>query len=112
MLRKHLIPLPGAVKAYMDDFNKDGLPDIIVLMAQAQEGIFLFLNKGNGNFEKKELLRFPPIYGSSYFEMDDVNGDGLKDIIYTCGDNLDFTADVLEELSWSLYFFKQRQLQV
>jgi hypothetical protein len=28
--------------------------------------------------------------------MDDVNGDGLKDIIYTCGDNLDFTADVLK----------------
>jgi len=95
-VKETLIPLPGAVKAYIDDFNKDGLPDIIVLMAQAQEGIFLFLNKGNGNFEKKELLRFPPIYGSSYFEMDDINGDGLKDIIYTCGDNLDFTADVLK----------------
>ena len=96
LVKRQLIPLPGAVKAYIDDFNKDGLPDIIVLMAQAQEGIFLFLNKGNGNFEQKEILRFPPIYGSSYFEMDDVNGDGLKDIIYTCGDNLDFTADVLK----------------
>ncbi|HEV8507274.1 MAG TPA: VCBS repeat-containing protein [Chitinophagaceae bacterium] len=95
-VKKPLILLPGAVKAYVDDFNKDGLPDIVVLMAQAQEGIFMFLNKGNGNFEKKELLRFPPIYGSSYFEMEDVNGDGLKDIIYTCGDNLDFTADVLK----------------
>lgn len=96
LVKKLLISLPGAVKAYVDDFNKDGLPDIIVLMAQAQEGIFMFLNKGNGNFERKELLRFPPIYGSSYFEMEDVNGDGLKDIIYTCGDNLDFTADVLK----------------
>jgi len=96
LVKKPLILLPGAVKAYVDDFNKDGLPDVVVLMAQAQEGIFMFLNKGNGNFEKKELLRFPPIYGSSYFEMEDVDGDGLKDIIYTCGDNLDFTADVLK----------------
>ena len=103
-VKETLIPLPGAVKAYIDDFNKDGLPDIIVLMAQAQEGIFLFLNKGKGNFEKKELLRFPPIYGSSYFEMDDVNGDGLKDIIYTCGDNLDFTADVLKNYQ-GIYIF-------
>ncbi len=71
--------------------NKDGLPDIIALFAQGEEGIFLFLNKGNGSFETKELLRFPPVYGSSYFEMEDVNGDGLKDFIYTCGDNLDFT---------------------
>jgi hypothetical protein len=96
LIKQKLIPLPGAVKAYIDDFNKDGRPDIIVLMAQAQEGIFLFLNKGKGNFERRELLRFPPIYGSSYFEMDDLNGDGLKDIVYTCGDNLDFTADVLK----------------
>lgn len=104
LAKETLIPLPGAVKAYIDDFNKDGLPDIIVLMAQAQEGIFLFLNTGNGNFEKRELLRFPPIYGSSYFEMDDVNGDGLKDIIYTCGDNLDFTADVLKNFH-GVYIF-------
>ena len=83
--------MPGATKAYIEDYNEDGLPDIIALFAQGEEGIFLFLNKGNGSFETKELLRFPPVYGSSYFEMEDVNGDGLKDFIYTCGDNLDFT---------------------
>jgi VCBS repeat protein len=105
--KKILIPLPGAVKAYVDDFNDDGFPDIVVLMAQAQEGIFLFLNKGKGNFEKRELLRFPPIYGSSYFEMLDVNGDGLKDIIYTCGDNLDFTAGVLKNYH-GVYIFLNR----
>lgn len=88
--------LPGAIKAYIDDYNHDGLPDIMVLMAQAQEGIFLFLNKGNGSFETKELLRFPPIYGSSYFELDDFNGDGYKDILYTCGDNADYTGSVLK----------------
>ena len=30
--------------------------------------------------------------GSSYFELDDFNGDGFKDILYTCGDNADYTG--------------------
>lgn len=93
---KVLRQLPGAIKAYIDDYDKDGLPDIIVLFAQSEEGIFLFLNKGNGNFETKELLRFSPLNGSTYFELKDMDGDGLKDILYTCGDNLDYTADVLK----------------
>ena len=89
--QKMLKALPGATRAYIDDYNKDGFPDIIALMAQGDEGIFLFQNKGDGNFDIKELLRFPPIYGSSYFEMTDVNADGLKDIIYTSGDNIDLS---------------------
>ena len=83
--------LPGAVNACVDDYNKDGLPDLMVLFAQGDEGIFLFTNKGDGTFERKEILRFPPAYGSSYFEMQDMNSDGLKDIIYTCGDNYDYS---------------------
>jgi len=82
---------PGAISAYIDDYNNDGLPDFMVLFAQADESIYLFINKGNGNFESKQILRFPPVYGSTSFEMQDVNGDGLKDIIYTCGDNYDLS---------------------
>jgi hypothetical protein len=89
--KKMLNPIPGAIKAYIEDYNKDGLQDIVVLFAQAQEGIYLYLNKGGGNFEAKELLRFPSVYGSSFFEMVDVNKDGLKDFVYTCGDNYDFS---------------------
>jgi hypothetical protein len=82
---------PGAIKAYINDYNHDGAPDIWVLFAQGEEGIFLFTNKGNGNFETKEILRFPPSYGSSYFEFADFNKDGYPDIVYTCGDNADFS---------------------
>ncbi len=89
-------PFPGAIKAYIDDVNKDGLPDIWVLFAQAQEGIFLFTNKGNGQFDTKEILRFPPIYGSSFFELVDLNKDGHKDFLYTSGDNADYTTHVLK----------------
>jgi hypothetical protein len=82
---------PGAIKAYINDYNNDGAPDIWVLFAQGEEGIFLFTNRGNGNFETKEILRFPSSYGSSYFEFADFNKDGHPDILYTCGDNADFS---------------------
>ena len=95
--KKNIIrELPGAIKAYIEDVNKDGLPDIWVLFAQAQEGIFLFTNQGKGNFDTKEVLRFPSIYGSSYFEMTDLNGDGYKDILYVSGDNADYSSHLLK----------------
>jgi len=87
-------PVPGAIKAYITDDNHDGLPDIWTLFAQGDEGISLFINKGNGNFEEKRVLRFPPSYGSSYFEFDDFNKDGHPDILYTCGDNADFSPEL------------------
>ncbi|QEC66613.1 VCBS repeat-containing protein [Panacibacter ginsenosidivorans] len=89
-------PFPGAIKTYIDDYNNDGLPDIMALMTQAQEGIYLFTNKGNGSFDTKTILQFPAVYGSSYFELDDFNNDGYKDILYTCGDNADYSSRALK----------------
>ena len=89
--RHVLRAFPGAIKVYVDDYNHDGLPDIWALFAQGEEGIFLFTNKGNGNFEQRQVLRFPPVYGSSSFELTDLNNDGHPDIIYTCGDNADYS---------------------
>ncbi len=90
-IRHVLRAVPGAIKAIVNDYNKDGLPDLFVLFAQGEEGIFQFTNKGGGHFEEKEILRFPPSYGSSYFEFADFNKDGFADIVYTCGDNADFS---------------------
>lgn len=112
--RHVLRAVPGAIKAYVKDYNHDGLLDLFVLFAQGDEGIFLFTNKGNGQFEQKPLLRFPPSYGSSYFEFDDFNHDGYPDILYSCGDNADFSP-VLKPyhgiyifLNDGSYHFKQR----
>jgi hypothetical protein len=89
---KHVLrAFPGAIKAYINDYNRDGEPDIWVLFSQGEEGIFLFTNKGKGIFESKEVLRFPAAYGSSYFEFADFNKDGHQDIVYTCGDNADYS---------------------
>ncbi|HVU53539.1 MAG TPA: VCBS repeat-containing protein [Puia sp.] len=90
---KHVLrSMPGAIRVVIEDHNGDGRPDIWVLFAQGEEGIFLYTNKGGGRFEEREVLRFPPSYGSTYFELADLDGDGRKDILYTCGDNGDFST--------------------
>ncbi len=88
--REHvLFDRPGAIKAAIRDFNSDGRPDIIVLMAQAREGLYLFVNRGKGEFTCSPLVEFHPAFGSSYFELVDFNGDGFVDILATNGDNGD-----------------------
>lgn len=82
---------PGAITALLKDINNDGFNDIIVLMAQGDEGVFLYKNNGNGTFEESRLLSFSPLNGSQYIELADFNNDGYEDIIYVCGDNADKT---------------------
>ncbi|MES2278114.1 MAG: VCBS repeat-containing protein [Bacteroidota bacterium] len=82
---------PGALTTIVQDVNHDGKPDIWAQFAQGEEGIFLYTNKGNGEFDEREVLRFPPVYGSTSFDVVDMNHDGYPDIIYTCGDNGDYT---------------------
>ncbi|MEX2569646.1 MAG: VCBS repeat-containing protein [Cyclobacteriaceae bacterium] len=88
--KKVLKNKPGATKAYIRDLNENGKNDIIALMGQGDEGIFIFHNQGNSNFIEEKVLGFPAVYGSSYFELYDFNGDGHDDIIYTAGDNADY----------------------
>jgi len=97
---------PGALKAIPNDFNDDGHCDIMVLWGQGNERISLFINKGDGKFEEQILLPFPPSYGSSYFELADFDNDGLDDILYTCGDNADFSP-VLKNYH-GVYVFKNK----
>lgn len=91
--QKHVISdLPGASKAYPVDFDQDGRMDVVAMFAQGEEGIYLYLNRGDGQFEEQELLNFPALYGSSHFELADFNQDGRLDILYTAGDNADYTS--------------------
>ncbi len=91
--KRHAInKLPGSRKVAVKDFNNDGLPDIMALITQANEQLTLFTNAGNFNFRITTLLRFPPVYGSSYFELADFNQDGKDDIIYSNGDNADYSS--------------------
>lgn len=80
---------PGARTAEIRDMDGDGTPDLVALLAQAYERISVFYNRGQFQFEEHPLVQFPPVYGSSFFELNDMDGDGDEDIIYTNGDNGD-----------------------
>ncbi|RYG02647.1 MAG: VCBS repeat-containing protein, partial [Chitinophagaceae bacterium] len=79
----------GALQIENHDYDNDGWMDFIALFGQGNEGIWLFRNNGKGGFEKKQLLAFSPLNGSSSFQLFDFNKDGRIDILYTCGDNSD-----------------------
>lgn len=81
----------GALQAVIHDFNGDGWMDIMALFAHGDEGIWLFTNNQHGNFIEKKIVGFPPVYGSSSFTLADINQDGQIDIVYTCGDNSDYS---------------------
>ena len=86
-----LYPVPGAIHTAVADMNKDGRPDIVALFGQGNEQLVWFENKGALHFSPHTLLRFPPVYGSTSFDIADMDGDGSPDIIYTCGDNADYS---------------------
>ena len=89
---KHVIStLPGSRRTLSRDFNDDGLIDILALFTQGDEQITLFINQGNFRLKQKILLRFPSVYGSTYFDIVDFNKDGRFDILYTNGDNSDYS---------------------
>ncbi|MDF2430626.1 MAG: hypothetical protein JWP44_257 [Mucilaginibacter sp.] len=83
--------IAGGEQLITGDFNNDGWPDVMCLFAQADEGIWMFLNDKKGGFTTRNLLHFPAVYGSSSFQLVDFNHDGKPDILYTCGDNSDFS---------------------
>ena len=91
--QRHVIhSFPGTRKTIVRDINGDGLQDILALVTQGDEHIALFTNRGNFRFAYQVLLKFSPVNGSSYFELCDMNKDGNPDILYTNGDNADYST--------------------
>ncbi|MCU0389588.1 MAG: FG-GAP-like repeat-containing protein [Thermoflexibacter sp.] len=89
-VKKHIInAYAGNLKSYVVDMNHDGLLDIVSLVAQQNEGVFIYLNRGKGDFEERNVLKFLPIWGTTDFDLIDFDGDKDLDIILTNGDNAD-----------------------
>jgi FG-GAP-like repeat len=86
-----LLNQPGARVAYLEDLDQDGKKDLVVLMTQAQESVVFLKNFGKGRFQAKNLLNFPPYFGSSFMELVDIDADNDLDLICTNGDNADLS---------------------
>ncbi|MDB5240630.1 MAG: hypothetical protein JWP57_1255 [Spirosoma sp.] len=90
--REHILDsVPGARLTIVRDVDNDGWPDVMALLTQGDEQVALYRNLRNGSFRKETLLRFPSVYGSSYLELIDMNQDGAPDLVYTNGDNADYS---------------------
>ncbi len=90
--REHVLDtVPGARLSIVHDVDKDGWPDVVALLTQGDEQVTLYRNLRNGSFRKETVLRFPSVYGSSYLELTDMDHDGDPDLIYTNGDNADYS---------------------
>jgi mono/diheme cytochrome c family protein len=86
-----LLSMPGATKCFIRDMNGDGLKDIVALMAQGDEAVYILFNRGGLKFSAERVLRFPPDWGTTDMVMTDFNLDGKPDIITAHGDNADYS---------------------
>lgn len=84
-----LIDRPGAISSTAVDLDQDGKQDLVVLMAQAWEGVYWLRNTGK-DFETIPLVQWPPSWGSTSFQLVDFNHDGHLDLLTSNGDNGDY----------------------
>ncbi len=87
--KKILLNQPGTIRVLAKDMDKDGKKDLIALTSQGDETITILYQQENLSFIPEKVLRFSPIYGTSWFELIDYDGDGDDDIITVNGDNAD-----------------------
>ncbi len=87
--KKVLLNQPGCIRTLSRDMNNDGKLDLITITSQGNESITILYQTENLKFRAEKVLEFSPVYGSSWFELVDYNGDGHDDIITVNGDNAD-----------------------
>lgn len=87
-MKKRLLDSPGVIKTMLRDMNDDGKDDLLVT-SQGDESITVFYQRATLVFEAEQLLRFSPVYGTSWFDLLDYDGDGDLDIATVHGDKAD-----------------------
>ncbi len=87
--KKILLNQPGTIRVLAKDMDKDGKKDLIALTSQGDETITILYQQDNLGFIPEKVLRFSPVFGTSWFELIDYDGDGDHDIITVNGDNAD-----------------------
>lgn len=80
----------GATVVPIADIDADGDLDFITLLSQEFEEIDVFLNRGDGSFDREIIFANDnPAFGSSHLELVDIDADGDLDVAFVNGDSLD-----------------------
>jgi len=90
--RSHMLQtLSGVIHTIPVDMDRDGDDDIVSLVTQEWEELYVFENDGRGNF-KSHLVwgSTNEDYGSSGIRLSDLNQDGRLDVLLTNGDAFDY----------------------
>ena len=87
--KKILLNQPGVIRVVVKDMNQDQRKDLVAITSQGDEGVTILYQQDDLSFEPEKVIRFSPLYGSSWFELIDYDGDGDDDIIIVNGDNAD-----------------------
>jgi hypothetical protein len=83
--------LSGAVNALVADVDKSGTLDIVALVSQEWEEIWMFANGGGGRFTPRLLWGSSNAdFGSSWLTPVDLDRDGDVDLLHSNGDAFDY----------------------
>jgi hypothetical protein len=83
-------PRTGSIQLVPVDLNRDGRMDFVTLLAQEHETVLAYINAGGFSFERNVIYAAPhPNWGSSGFELVDLDKDGDLDVLLTHGDTFD-----------------------
>jgi hypothetical protein len=86
-----LLRLSGTIHTPVADIDNDGDLDILALVSQEWEEVYVFENDGQGGFQPKMIYGSTnEDFGSSGISMVDLDRDGDTDILYTNGDAFDY----------------------
>lgn len=89
-----LLNMSGALSIENTDLNKDGIVDLVTLVAQEHETLIAFVGIGGGQFERHDLVSAGhPMFGATSLTVVDLDRDGDDDLLFTNGDAFDTQTD-------------------
>jgi hypothetical protein len=85
--------LSGPINAEIADVDGDRDLDIVALVSQEWEEIYVHVNDGRGGFTPRRIFGASnEDFGSSWISLADLDGDGDPDVVYSNGDAFDYAT--------------------